>query len=45
MTLNMYKMMCEVAEYIGIGIDEYKEVVDVFTMTLMYRDLIIEWTE
>ena len=28
MTLNMLEMMCEVADYIGIGIDAYAEVVD-----------------
>ena len=45
MTLNMYEMMCEVAKYIGIGIDAYVEVVDVFTMTLLFRDLMLEQTK
>ena len=36
MILNMYLMM---------GIDAYAEVVDVFTMTLMYSDLMLERTE
>ena len=45
MTLNMYEKMCEVAENIGIGINAYAEVVDVFTMTLMYCDLMLEYLE
>ena len=45
MTLNMYEMMCDVAEYIGIGINAYADVVDVLTMTLMYHDLMLERTE
>ena len=45
MTLNMYEMMFEVAEYIGIGIIAYAEVVNVFTLTLMYRDLMLERTD
>ena len=36
MSSNMYKMMYEVAKYIGIEIDTHADVVDVFTMTLMY---------
>ena len=39
------RMMCEVVEYIGIRIDASAEVVDVFTMTLMYRDLMLGRTE
>ena len=42
---DMYEMMCEVAECIGIGIDAYAEVVNVFAMTRMNRDLMLEQTE
>ena len=45
MTLNMHEMMCEVAKYIVIGIDAYAVVVNVFTKTLMSRDLMLERTE
>ena len=42
MTLNMYEIMC--VDYIGIEIDAYAEVIDVLTLTLMYRDLMLERT-
>ena len=44
-TLNMHEMMCEVAEYNAIEIDAYAKVVDVFTKTLMYHDLMLERNE
>ena len=39
------EMMCEVADYIGIGDHVYAEVVDVFTMTLMFGDIMLERSE
>ena len=45
MTSNMLEMMCEVAEYIEIGINAFVGVVYEFTMTLMCRDLMLERTE
>ena len=45
MTVDMYDMICVVAEYVGIEVHMYAEVVDVFTMTLMYRDVMDERIE
>ena len=45
MTLHMYEMMYEVADYIGIEVNAYAEVVNVFAMTLMNCDIMIERKE
>ena len=45
MTVDIYNMICVVAEYVGIEVHMYAEVVDVFTMTLMYRDVMDERIE
>ena len=45
MTVDMYDMICVVAEYVGIEVHMYAEAVDVFTMTLMYRDVMNERIE
>ena len=41
----MYVMICVVAKYAGIEVYMYADVVDVFTMTLMHRDVIDERIE
>ena len=38
MTANMYEVMFTVSEYIGIKLCEYAEIVDIFTMSVMYYD-------
>ena len=38
MTANMYEVMCTVSEYIGIELSEYAEIVDIFTINVMYYD-------
>ena len=45
MTVDMYDMICVVAEYVGIEVHMYAEAMDVFTMTLMYRDVMDERIE
>ena len=40
MTVDMYDMICVVEEYVSIEVHMYAEVVDVCTMTLMYRDVL-----
>ena len=45
MTVDMYDMICVVAEYVGIEVHMYAEVVDVFNMTLVYRDVMDERIE
>ena len=45
MTVDMYDMICVVAEYVSIQVHMYAEVVDVFTITLMYRDVMEERIE
>ena len=35
----MYDMMCVVADYVDIEVNMHTEVVDVFTKTLMYCDV------
>ena len=45
MTVEIYDMICVVAEYVGIEVHIYVEVVDVFIMTLMYRDVMDERIE
>ena len=40
MTVDMHDMMCVVLEYTRIEVHMYAETVDIFTMTLMYRDVI-----
>ena len=44
MTVDMYEMMCKVADYVGINVVRaYTEVlVDVFPMTLMFLDMMEE---
>ena len=42
MTENMYEAMCTVSEYIGIELSEYAEIVDIFTMSVMYYDAMEE---
>ena len=39
MIVDMYEMMCVVADYVSIGIHTYAKKVDVFTISLMYRDV------
>ena len=41
-TVNMFEVMCKAADYVGIVVRMYAEVVDVFTMTLLYRDFMNE---
>ena len=38
-TVDMYNMMCVVADYADIGVHMYAEFFDVFTIKLMYRDV------
>ena len=38
MTANMYEVICTASEYVGIEISEYAEIVDIFTMSVMYYD-------
>ena len=38
-TVDMYDIICVVAEYVGIEVHMYVKVVDVFPMMLMYRDV------
>ena len=42
MTANMYEIMCTVSEYIGIELSDYAEIVDIFTMSMMYYDAMEE---
>ena len=42
MTANMCEAMCIVSEYIGIKLSEYAEIVDIFTMRVMYYDVMNE---
>ena len=39
MTVNMFKIMCKVANYVGIKVHTNAEIAKVFTMTLIYRDI------
>ena len=45
MTVNTFEIMCEVADCVGIGVSTYAEIADVFTMTLMYREVMEEKIE
>ena len=45
MTVDMYDMICIVAQYVGIEVHVYAEVVEMFTMTLMYRNVMDERIE
>ena len=42
MTVDMYNMICGMADYVGIEVRTYAEVVDVLTITLMYGDVMEE---
>ena len=42
MTVKTFEIMCEVTNFVGIGVHSYVELVDVFTMTLMYGDAMEE---
>ena len=37
-TVDMYEIMCAVADYVGIGVHTYAQIADVFTMPQMYRN-------
>ena len=39
MTVNMYDMICVMVDYVGIEVHTYAKEANVFTITLMYRDV------
>ena len=45
MTVDMYDMIYVVAEYVEIEVHMYAQTMDMFTMTLMYRDVMNERIE
>ena len=45
MTANMYEVMCTISEYVGNKLHELAEIVDIFTMSLMYYDAMEEKTK
>ena len=45
MTVDMYDITCVVAEFVSIEVHMQAEVVDVFTMTLMYGKVMEERIE
>ena len=42
MTVNTFDIMCEVSDYVDVGVHACEEVFDVFTITLIYRAVIKE---